>query len=406
MKLLKITSAYPAYIRSFYANRLELTGKSFAEQQQTMDFDSFGWADFWSHALSAYGYETMEITVNAEPMQRAWAREHHVPDPGNVDLRAIVVAQARLFKPDILWFEDSDDALLKQIRAELPCLKLVLGWVGSAIPMTPVLNNVDIILTCAPESLAYLRKAGHMAAHLNHGFDPRIIDRLNGREQRTDVTFIGQLVRRNTFHLEREKILEDLSSKVSIQIYSPSASMSKVDYFKAFVAQGALGGMHVLKQIGIKEAALARLPIVGKMALWTGSPKFPINLNLRPFVRPGIFGLEMYQAIKESRTVLNIHADSSPEYASNMRLFEVTGVGSCLITDWKKNIADFFEPDVEIITYKCAAECVEKIRWLIEHPVECAEIARAGQKRTLREHTYHARAEQFDDIIRNRLRYS
>jgi spore maturation protein CgeB len=111
----------------------------------------------------------------------------------------------------------------------------------------------------------------------------------------------------------------------------------------------------------------------------------------------------MFQILCDSKMTLNIHADSSPQFASNMRLFETTGVGTCLITDWKENLPELFVPDKEVVTYRNAQECAEKMKWLLDHPQERAEIAAAGMARTLREHTFMHRAVELDRIIRTAL---
>jgi spore maturation protein CgeB len=118
----------------------------------------------------------------------------------------------------------------------------------------------------------------------------------------------------------------------------------------------------------------------------------------------GVYGLQMYQIVRDAKVTLNIHADSSDRYASNMRLFEVTGVGGCLLTDWKPNLAEMFSLDREVVPYRSADELIEKARWLLEHPAERAAIARAGQARTLRDYTFTRRARRFDDIVRKALR--
>jgi hypothetical protein len=58
-----------------------------------------------------------------------------------------------------------------------------------------------------------------------------------------------------------------------------------------------------------------------------------------------VYGLEMYGILARSKITINCEADCSGEYASNMRLFEATGMGALLITDWKKNLSDLFEID-------------------------------------------------------------
>jgi spore maturation protein CgeB len=109
----------------------------------------------------------------------------------------------------------------------------------------------------------------------------------------------------------------------------------------------------------------------------------------------------MFQQIRESKAVLNKHIDISANNSSNMRLYEVTGVGSCLITDWKRDVARNFDPDHEIITYRSPAECLEKVSYLLDHDNVRQQIARAGQLRTLRDHTFDSRAPQLASAIRS-----
>ena len=111
----------------------------------------------------------------------------------------------------------------------------------------------------------------------------------------------------------------------------------------------------------------------------------------------------MFQKLHDSKVVLNIHGDNSPSSATNMRLFEATGVGTCLLTDWKENLHDLFEPEVEVVTYRTTEECIEKVNYLLENDTERKAIAAAGQRRTLKDHTVKQRVEQIDEIIRKHI---
>jgi spore maturation protein CgeB len=86
-----------------------------------------------------------------------------------------------------------------------------------------------------------------------------------------------------------------------------------------------------------------------------------------------------------------------------MRLFEATGMGACLLTDWKTDLQDIFEPDKEVVAYRSAEECVEKVNYLLHHEKERQAIAAAGQRRTLRDHTFAQRALQLDELITDLL---
>jgi spore maturation protein CgeB len=87
-----------------------------------------------------------------------------------------------------------------------------------------------------------------------------------------------------------------------------------------------------------------------------------------------------------------------------MRLFEATGAGACLMTDRKVNLAEMFEPDVEVVTYSSVEECSEKVRYLLDHDSERESIAAAGQRRVLRDHTFENRARFLNDLITQALK--
>jgi len=155
-----------------------------------------------------------------------------------------------------------------------------------------------------------------------------------------------------------------------------------------------------LKSIGLNELAL-NIPFIKKTARLNEMPK-KINFS-KEFAEAAnptpLYGIEMMKALSNSKIGFNSHAGIAGDYAANIRLFEVTGVGSCLLTDHKKNITDFFEPDKEVVTYSSSEECVEKVNWLLSHPDELKQIAVAGQKRTLKDHTFKRRAETLHEII-------
>jgi hypothetical protein len=116
-------------------------------------------------------------------------------------------------------------------------------------------------------------------------------------------------------------------------------------------------------------------------------------------IRDQLYGKSMLKEISKHAVSINIHARVAGEYAANVRMFEVTGAGSLLVTDHKNNIRDFFEPGEEILTYANKDECVEKLSWAIDNPLKAAEIASMGQKRTLKDHTVENRVELLMEIL-------
>ena len=47
------------------------------------------------------------------------------------------------------------------------------------------------------------------------------------------------------------------------------------------------------------------------------------------------------------------------------------------------------------LTYKSTDECIDKVKWLLSHPNELKQIAEAGQKRTLKDHTFERESENY-----------
>jgi len=124
--------------------------------------------------------------------------------------------------------------------------------------------------------------------------------------------------------------------------------------------------------------------------------------RLHQMAKPPVFGLEMFGLLAQLKVSLNAHGPSP--FASNMRLYEATGVGTCLLTDLKPNLHTMFEPDTEVITYNSIEECIEKAQYLLDHESKRKEIAASGQRRTLRDHTFAQRAGQLHEIISQAFR--
>ncbi len=78
-------------------------------------------------------------------------------------------------------------------------------------------------------------------------------------------------------------------------------------------------------------------------------------------------------------------------------------VSTCLITDMGKNMTDLFEADKEVVTYSSIDEAVEKVSYLTKHEEVASEIALAGQRRTLKDHSIKVRCQQIDEVIKKNL---
>lgn len=419
MRLLKLGVYYSAYLHQFYKQHPTLASQDYNAQHCALIDDCFGSSDFWTTALSKLGYETSDLIANAEPLQKMWAKEQGLTFNHSNWLFDITGAQVQAFQPDVLLVADYSTVtaeFLRHLKDSCPSIRLILGWCGAPFQDGSIFRECDIVLSCVPEMAAHFQENGHRSRHVNHAFDPRILERIDTSAPSTsDFVFIGSIIKSDQFHLEREKILSKLVAETGLEIWSeaglPSGSGGQHDTpFGVSAADGnraRVAASHWSQQISAQ-------PLLGPIArrasqfIFGGSDRFSLDLpivkhQIRRLARSPLFGLRMFQQLHDSRVALNTHIDISPLSASNMRLFEATGVGTCLLTDWKSNLSDLFELDSEVVTYRCADECVEKVEYLLEHDSERRRVAANGQRRTLRDHTFDHRAAQIDGVIHEAL---
>lgn len=388
---MNLTTHYPAFLSHFYGLEGRLDQLPYQEHQNKIRRQSPGWSASMCSALSRLGIETTEIYSNAAPLQSCWAKENNLPN--DVAPRQIIFRQIEKFRPNVLFVEDLqefDGPFLSELK-QIPGIRLMLGL--HCAPYTKDLLSrfrpLDAIITCSPGMKPDFDSAGLRSFVIYHAFAPETLRTLKlSMDKRFDLLFAGSIYSGPGLHNQRRNLLEELIKKeINLTLLASAGPKAP---FKNF----ARWGLSKLNQ-GLK--------IPGRLGQVKGH-KFPLFRDtLRPYIKPPVWGEAMMEATRASKVVLNIHVDAAGDFAANMRLFEVTGLGSCLLTDRKKNLSNLFDVGKEIVDYGSPAECSEKARWLLDHPIEREAIAAAGQLRTLKDHTYEARAAELDLLIRSLL---
>lgn len=240
-------------------------------------------------------------------------------------------------KPEIVFFED---ASFKEVRAicELPSVKLRIGWYNSPAKLDNY-KYFDIVIVGSETFESNF--SGKLVYELPCAFEDSIKFPNTDEE---DFVFYGSFYR--TLHKDRINTVKNINL---LKIY------------------GNTGG-YINKLFSDKY----------------DKPKY---------------GFEMMKELAKAKIGFNIHGEIAKE-SCNMRMFETTGLGVCLVTDDLPN--KFFGKD-EILTYCDYQDCNAIVKWLLEHPKERKEIALNGQKKTLKYHTYKIRANQLDEIIKKNL---
>lgn len=147
--------------------------------------------------------------------------------------------------------------------------------------------------------------------------------------------------------------------------------------------------------------AAARLPdqrfLLGGSG-WAGKP-MPPNVRDIGHVRTADHNAFNCSA----RAVLNISRESmaSTGFSPATRVFEAAGAGACLITDDWAGLDLFLKDGEEVLRVRDGQEVAERLSELT--PAEAQRIGERARLRVLSEHTYRARAETFDEVIRTRF---
>lgn len=398
-RFIRVTNSYPQYIKSFYNKHKEASFLSYKEQHQLLTNDSIEIASAYVKNLKKIGVEAIELITNASILQNTWRKEHNLPS--NIAYNILVIEQIKQFKPDVVWLDDLtllDKDWKTRLLKEVPSIKLFVGHHCAPFneDLAEKFKLFNIMFTCIPCLKNEFEELGIKTYLMYHGFETSILGSVNENNNFNDIEFLftGSLYSGSGFHKSRIEYIESmLKSGIKIDLYCNLESFKKLLSKKLFYHL-----ISTLKKLKL-EKLIESIPILNKnKAFGDLSIKF-YSTKLLNSSKPPVFGKEMYQLLAKSKICFNIHGEVADKCAGNIRLFEATGVGSCLVTDWKDNITELFEPGKEIVTYKTVEECIEKVKWLIENPEEREKIAKAGQQRTLKYHSIENRAKKLDEIL-------
>ena len=402
-RFVRVTSNYPEFINNFFFKNTDVHLKSYQDQHNQLTNASFEIASSYTKNLNAIGVDAFDIISNANTLQNAWKRENNLSE--DISSKELIIHQLKFYQPDVVWIDDFShiDAKWKaDLLKQVPSIKLIIGHICAPYSslFAEKFKLVDVMFTCIPCFVSELQKLGIKTHLLYHGFDSSILKDINTNNPfpKTEFLFSGSLYTGSGFHKKRIEYIEAmLESDIPMNLYCNLESFKKITAKKA--AYKTIRALKYLKQTNLIDS----IPILRKHSKLGDTPVKYYSKKLIKNSHPPVFGYEMYQLLAKSNICFNIHGEVAEKCAGNIRLFEATGVGACLVTDWKDNIKDLFEPDKEIVTYKSVDECIEKVKWLMNNPIEMEKIAKAGQKRTLSTHTISLRVNQVNEIILKEL---
>ena len=346
MKILFLNIYYQNFLDKHYRDNPHLLNASYEEQKTAIIATMFPDSDFYSHAMKQNGWEADDIITNCGKLQKQWAVERFLGSHSYTD---IMIAQIKEFAPDVVYSQGVwviTNEVLKMIK---PQVKIIAAQNG--LPLDNYASPyIDVIFTTLPTNVEGYERAGVDCYLMPLAFDPRALEFEIESETVYPLTFIGGL---SGGHTKRRELLEVVSDHFPIDCWG----------------------------YGFDELAKKE--------------------NIR--YHGEAWGRDMFKILRQSYMTLNCHIDSIEPWVGNMRMFEATGCGALLFTDTGDNLWQYFDAGKEVIVYESAQECVELIDKYILRPNECLKIAMAGQRRTLREHSYKRRMSFVAEVLEGTL---
>ena len=335
----------------------------------------FGTGGAYVRALNAQQWDASIIVPNSLGLQDLWASEHNKQHPIGIGWEYMqVLARPPIFRDVLKWIPHAHKILLQQVKDIRPDVLFVqdinavppslvrhlkkyagtvIGEIASPLPPNAFVTCYDRIVSALPSIVEKAQAIGVRSTFLPLGFDARWATHSDTKTREIDAVFVGSFTR----------------------LQPTTAPLLRA----------------------IAEA------IPGFRVYGTAKPDVLEAAGLANNYHGPVWGSEMFSVLGNSKIVVNRHGTVAGPYAVNMRMYETTGSGAALVTESKSNLQDLFNVGTEVMAYNNIDEAVDTAVSLLADPDRLAALARAGQQRTLRDHTYDRRAESLIEIFESDL---
>lgn len=414
----------------FYRLDPSLKTKSYQEQQRALFQHGYTYSDNFSRTMRKLGHEAEEIVYDLEILQKSWAAERRVFYRAEHWREDILLAQIEALRPEIIYFQDIHSlshSIRKDLKKRFPFIKLIVifrGFPGITATLLEELSVADLLLVGSPILQRRCKVAGLNPHLVYHFFDHEILEKLPSRNSETakithDFTFVGSSgYGYGINHMPRYWTLVELLKRTPLEAWVDEAHSKESD---SLLSKAKSVGRQFIGNVLLPfdETILQRyksLPFVPsklkrvveevlecrkihKEIGYKSPPQKPLVALFPHRCHNPLFGMDMYHLLACSKITFNKHSTPAVGAVDNIRMFQATGVGACLLTDTGDNMGDLFEEDREVVTYSSLEECIEKATYLLENEKTRKEISENGKKRTLKDHNVMNRCQQINALL-------
>ena len=314
---------------------------------------------------------------------------HEYKDGLKLDINNSSIEEIKTGKPTVIFIPAARYArrdLLDDLRRQFPKARLI-GHHNVDIYENDVevLKKFDFIYTGLWKFKNELKELGMESEVIPNAFYTPYFDRIKAGPLQKDILFCGSVLLKHNFHGTRLKDLMTIIERDLPHLFR--IRLEDTSLMKHLVKLAAYYPFRYLKDRNAKVAQV----------LAEGRPvrrKYPAAL-LDSANEP-VFGEAMLKELKSHLITLNPLSDIGGREGNNMRMMEVTGMGSMLMQTHTDNVEDFFTPGEEIILYSDQDELYDKASWHISNDSAAAKIARRGMEKTRK----HFSVEKVSQLIK------
>lgn len=339
MRLLQNSGLYPAYIPRL--RRLSQKCTTFAEHREVFLGDRYGACHFLQPVLSG---DPNAFFTNAddEVLQRCWAKERGLDS--SATLADILLAQIEDHRTEVFYNLDPMRYGSDFVRRLPGCVKKSIAWRAAPSPRADFGAYASVVCNF-PGILESYRKVGWTAAYFAPAHDP-VMDAYAANTYRpVDVLFVGGYSRH---HSRRAAVLEQvamLAGRHRVRFHLDRSRLTR-----------------------LAESPWARLlPLAGHRR-----PSEICLVSAKP-----VFGRDLYQAMSQSKIVLNGAVDMAGLDRGNMRCFEAMGCGALMVSDEGSYPAGMVDGET-MKTYSQARPASQMIEAALTMPDFSGRIAANG----------------------------
>ena len=205
-----------------------------------------------------------------------------------------------------------------------------------------------------------------------------------------DVTFVGQKYAKRPYY-----IYHLLENGMNVDVYGPGWRLN-----------GREGRARMLLRHGRRiQTALQALTATSleSRARWSAKLSWlDFNERLRikydSHMHLALSDEDMFRKYSESKISLGfLEVYDDHDFASvtkqhlHLRDFEAPMSGALYLTGFCEELAEFYEPDREVLIYRNEHELLEKVHYYLSHGDQAEQIRNRGKMKSLQNHTYQNR---------------